>query len=37
MLVDPDRCPADKVGSKNSHGFLQVKGWFGAHFQAMLS
>src|SRR3990172_9540328 len=33
VLVDPDRCPADEVGSENGHGFLQVNGRFGTHFQ----
>ena len=35
MLIDPNRCPADKVGGKNGHGFLQVNGWFGTHFESM--
>ena len=35
MLIDPNRCPADKVGGKNGHGFLQVNGGFGTYFQPM--
>ena len=35
MLVDPDGYPTNKVGSGNGHGFLQVNGWFGTHFQAI--
>jgi len=35
MLIDPGGCPADEVGGENGQGFLQINGWFGAHFQAV--
>ena len=35
MLIDPNRCPADKVGGKNGHGFLQVNSRFGTYFEPM--
>ena len=34
-LLDPNRGPPDKVGGENGHGFLNINGWFRAHFQAI--
>ena len=34
-MLGPYGCPTDEVGCKIGHGFLQVDGRFGTHFQAM--